>query len=372
MNYAGSFYQLFCTITRYSIDRFSYTFERRVLSIGHWLGANGQWPKANGQQYNVVQDRINNLCDALQSSIFASNPSAHPTLNPMFFDLPPAILHQCREILGSGITTVSFIGGGDINQARLLETTQGKYFIKFNTGADAGSMFETEAKGLALIATTNVIRTPGVLGFGQTEDGAFILLEFVEKGYRGEGFWEKFGASLAALHRQTSSQFGLGYDNFIGSLPQSNRSAPTWPEFFIHERLQPQLTLAAQNNRLQKSDFQRFEKIFEKVPSICPAEPPALVHGDLWSGNFIVGVDNLPVLVDPSVAWSHREMDLAMSRLFGGFERPFYRSYEDAFPLAPGFEERLPLYQLYYLLVHVNLFGGGYVGSVRSILQQFV
>ena len=290
----------------------------------------------------------------------------------MFFDLPSAILQQCREILGSDIKTVSFIGGGDINQARLLETPQGKFFIKFNTAANAGLMLETEAKGLELIAASQALRTPAVLGFGQTDDGAFLLLEFIEKGYRGEGFWEKFGVSLATLHRQASNQFGLDHDNFIGSLPQSNKPAPTWAEFFIQERLQPQLSLAAQNNRLQTSDFSRFEKLFEKLPSICPAEPPALVHGDLWSGNFIVGADNEPVLIDPSVAFSHREMDLAMSRLFGGFERPFYRGYEEAYPLASGFEERLPVYQLYYLLAHVNLFGGGYANSVRNILTQFI
>jgi fructosamine-3-kinase len=290
----------------------------------------------------------------------------------MYFDLPPVILQKCNKILDAEIRSVRHIGGGDINQARLLETSKGKFFLKINSGVQAGHMFETEAKGLQLLAEAAAIRTPAVIGFEQVPDGAFLLLEFIETGYRKESFWEDFGAALAALHRHTAGQFGLDHDNFIGSLPQSNRRHEQWPDFYIQERLQPQLDLAEQSGRLQIPDFQNFEKLFQKIPALCPKEPPALVHGDLWSGNFMVDAESRPVLVDPSVAYSHREMDLAMSRLFGGFDRSFYRSYEATFPIAPGFEERLPLYQLYYLLVHVNLFGGGYIGSVRSVLRQFV
>ncbi len=232
-------------------------------------------------------------------------------------------------------------------------------------------MFEAEAMGLDLLRKTNTFRIPATIAHGSTEAGAFLLMELIETGYRASGFWEEFGASLAQLHRHSVGQFGLDHHNFIGSLPQPNHPHPTWPEFYIHERLQPQLDLALQSQRLSSSDAKHFEKLYLKLPELCPAEPPALTHGDLWSGNFMVAADSHPVLIDPAVSYAHREMDLAMSRLFGDFDRPFYRSYEEVWPLAPGFEQRLPIYQLYYLMVHVNLFGGGYVGSVRTVVRQF-
>lgn len=253
-----------------------------------------------------------------------------------------------------------------------METTRGKFFLKMNTGADAGRMFATEAKGLQLLAKNGGLCVPKVIGLGQNGGHAFLLLEYLETGYRPPGFWKKFGAALAALHRATAPEFGLDHDNFIGSLTQSNTFHDTWTVFFINERLRPQVELALDAHQLTSADAQNFERLYKKLPDICPAEPPALIHGDLWSGNFMCNADGDPVLVDPAVSYAHREMDLAMSRLFGGFDRQFYRSYEEAWPLSPGFEQRLPVYQLYYLLVHVNLFGGGYAGSVRSILQQFV
>jgi len=290
----------------------------------------------------------------------------------MFSNLPAAIGGQCRVILCAEILSVQHISGGDINQARLLETAAGHFFLKMNTVPHAAHMFETEAKGLDLLKRTGTVRTPEVIASGDTPDGAFLLLEYIGTGHRAAGFWEGFGTALATLHRHTAPQFGLDHANFIGSLPQQNRHHDNWPAFYIHERLQPQLDLALQSGRLLASDARHLEILYQKLPDICPAEPPALIHGDLWSGNFMVSADSRPVLIDPSVSYSHREMDLAMSRLFGGFDRPFYRRYEEAFPLAPGFEQRLPVYQLYYLMVHVNLFGGGYVGSVRSVLQEFI
>ncbi|MCF8246645.1 MAG: fructosamine kinase family protein [Saprospiraceae bacterium] len=286
--------------------------------------------------------------------------------------LPVSIQQKCEEIIGAEILGVQTVSGGDINQAMKLETREGLFFLKINTDPFSGAMFEAEAEGLALLAATKCIQTPEVQGFGMTVEGGFLLLEHFNISYRPTGFWEKFGAALAELHRNSAINFGLGNDNFIGSLPQSNCLHDTWSDFFKNERLQPQLEIAKQKNKLQPTDIQGFEKFCKRLPDICPVEPPALIHGDLWSGNFLCSADGQPVLVDPSVSYSHREMDLAMTRLFGGFDQPFYRSYEEAWPLASGFEQRLPIYQLYYLLVHVNLFGGSYVGSVRSILKQFI
>ncbi len=286
--------------------------------------------------------------------------------------LPTAIQQKCREILGTDIHSTVPISGGDINKAMLLETDMGRFFLKMNDSANAGSMFETEAAGLLMLADCGAIRIPDVIGYASTAAGSFLLLEYIETGFRPDGFWGNFGVALAQLHRKSSPTFGFGHDNFIGSLPQQNCQHDDWPTFFIHERLLPQLAIAQQGNRLQSTDFQRFEQFFKRLPDLCPTEPPALIHGDLWSGNFLCAANGKPVLIDPAATYSHREMDLAMSRLFGGFERPFYRSYEEAWPLAPGFEERLPVYQLYYLLVHVNLFGGGYLRSVREALGGFV
>jgi fructosamine-3-kinase len=283
--------------------------------------------------------------------------------------LPLSIATSCQEIIKESITAARPVAGGDINKAYRLETAGGgSYFIKTNAAPLARQMFEAEAKGLAALSSPCILRTPAVLGFGSTSEGSYLLLDFIETGYRPNGFWEDFGASLAKLHRSSSSSFGFDHDNFIGSLPQRNHRHDDWPKFYTEERLLPQLAIAKQLGLLQSPDFQRFDLLFKKLPDRCPKEPPALTHGDLWSGNFLCDAQGLPVLIDPAASYSHREMDLAMSRLFGGFERPFYRSYEEEWPLERGFEQRLPVYQLYFLLVHVNLFGGSYVRQVREVL----
>lgn len=289
------------------------------------------------------------------------------------YRLPADIAQCCLDVLGAvEIRSAAPISGGDINEALLLETAVGRFLLKMNTAPQAASMFAAEAAGLGLLAASNTLRTPAVLGHGSAPSGSFLLLEYVEPGPRTRFFWEKLGAGLAALHRCTASYFGLDHDNFIGSLRQQNHRHAAWPSFFIQERLRPQLALAQQRSLFQSADMQLFERLFERLPSLCPVEPPALVHGDLWSGNILCGAAGNPVLIDPSACFAHREMDLAMSRLFGGFDRRFYLSYGEAWPLNPGFEERLPLYQLYYLLAHVNLFGGGYVPSVRAALRSLV
>ncbi len=280
---------------------------------------------------------------------------------------PDIILQNCGKILGSDIQSSASVSGGDISQAWKLQAEGSTYFLKYNDSSWAEKMFETEAKGLQLLASTNTIKIPSVIG----QESNFLLLEFINDGFRSIEFWESFGVALANLHRNTNSKFGLDHSNYIGSLTQQNGNHDNFIDFYMNERLQPKLQLAIDSNRLTKTDDKAFQVLYKKLPEICPDEPPALIHGDLWSGNFLADEEGKPVLIDPSVAYSHRELDLAMSRLFGGFDRTFYRAYEEAYPLAPGFEKRLPIYQLYYLLVHVNLFGGGYVGSVRRILKEY-
>jgi hypothetical protein len=290
----------------------------------------------------------------------------------MFYNLPEGLKSKCLDMLNAReINNVGFVGGGDINEARLIETDKGRFFLKMNDSAFAHEMFIAEAKGLNALKSAGILRVPEVIGHGKDQHHSFLLLEFIERGYRRQTFWEEFGEGLAALHRFSAQEFGFDEDNFIGSLPQSNNRHSTWADFYVHERLEPQIRMAIDAHKLSSADTQDFKSLYKLLPSICPEEQASLLHGDLWSGNFMSGPDGEPVLIDPSVSYAHRELDLAMSRLFGGFERPFYAAYEEHYPLAPGFEKRLPVYQLYYLLVHVNLFGGGYVRSVRNVLSQF-
>lgn len=285
--------------------------------------------------------------------------------------LPPPIRDRCEELLGGRIQRVAPLGGGDINQARLLETGTGRYFLKMNTLPVSLDMFQAEAAGLKLIQETKTVHSPHVLGCEQVGDTAFLLLEFIENGRRSNVFWTAFGSSLAEMHRAHQTAFGLSFDNYIGSLPQANPEMNRWPDFYKKARLEPQLQMALNSNRLNSRDRAQFEQLFDKLPDLLPDEPPSLIHGDLWSGNFLAGPNEEGVLIDPAVCCAHREMDIAMSKLFGGFAPAFYEAYHATYPLLHGWEERIPLYQLYYLLVHVNLFGGGYVQSVRQILRSW-
>lgn len=292
----------------------------------------------------------------------------------MISTLPKDIQQSCETLLNTSIQAAFRVSGGDINEARRLETSKGKFFLKMNHGAHVQELFAAEAKGLHLLAQTRALRIPQVIGFSQTENGAsgFLLLEYIEPGSRRPDFWQRFGEGLAALHRTRKEYFGLDADNFIGSLPQSNTPYKKWVDFYIYQRLVPQVELAESFHRLHLTDLQYFEILYKKLSDIIPEEAPALIHGDLWNGNFLADENGAPVLIDPAVCFASREMDLAMSLLFGGFDEAFYQAYRNAYPLLPGWEERMEIYQLYYLLVHVNLFGGGYVQSVRQVLRRFV
>ena len=279
--------------------------------------------------------------------------------------------HSCERLLGCSIDTIRPISGGDINEAFLLTSQQGEYFVKYNTVAFAYPMFKAEAKGLATLAAAECIRIPKVLAIGELEKGSLLLLEYIKSTSPAHNFWKSFGRALAQLHRCTQEQFGWEIDNYIGSLPQYNASKNNWPDFYRSQRLEPQLRQAIAHGRLSNATGRAFDRLFAKLEQICSEEPPALTHGDLWSGNFLVDENGQAVLIDPATAYTHREMDIAMTRLFGGFAPQFYAAYQEVYPQAPDFEERLPIYQLYYLLVHVNLFGGSYVGQVESILARY-
>ena len=263
------------------------------------------------------------------------------------------------------------MGGGSINDAWRLETDAGRFFLKTNSADSFPSMFEAEADGLQRLREAGPLRVPEVIAHGEDHDDSFLLLEWVESGTRKPGFWAGFGRGLAQLHRHTQKHFGLERDNYIGSLVQRNTAASDWPSFFIHQRLEPQLKMARDRKRVEAGMAFRFERLFHQLDKLFPAEPPALLHGDLWTGNFLCDSNSRPVLIDPAVYYGHREMDMAMTRLFGGFDVDLYAAYHAEWPLEQRWEERVDLCNLYPLLVHVNLFGGGYVAQVEAVLKRF-
>jgi fructosamine-3-kinase len=204
---------------------------------------------------------------------------------------------------------------------------------------------------------------------------AFLVLEWIETGGKhADGIMERFGAALADLHRYTAPLHGLDRDNFIGRLPQPNDQTPSWIEFYRDQRIGSQMKLARQNGRLPARREDLLTRLMDRLSDWLDDEtmPPALLHGDLWGGNYLVDDREQAVLIDPAVYYGHREMDLAMTELFGGFSSRFYDAYNAAYSLDRGYTERRDLYQLYYILVHLNLFGEGYGGRVDSIAARYV
>jgi fructosamine-3-kinase len=269
------------------------------------------------------------------------------------------------------ITETSELFGGSINKAFALTTGNGRYFIKYNSASAFPGMFSTEISDLNLLAGTKTIDTPKVIGTGETGEYAFLLLKYIESGAPESNFWHEFGIRLSDLHRNTAVHFGLGYDNYIGSLPQHNTPDPDFFSFFISQRIEPQVKDARNKGALSQSDMRYFDSFFKTLHNIIPVEKPALIHGDLWSGNYMVSSEGLPYLIDPAAYYGHRESDIAMTQLFGGFQPEFYHAYNQAWPMEKDWQKRTDIFNLYPLLVHVNLFGGSYVAQVLRIIRQF-
>jgi fructosamine-3-kinase len=270
--------------------------------------------------------------------------------------------------LGAKCERAAPVSGGDINEAFRVTLSDGRtVFVKTNARADV-SMFPAEARGLAFLDEAKALRIPQVLAVssGKAGEPSFLALEWLESRTPAPGFDERLGRGLAALHRFGAPGFGLSHDNFIGRLPQSNRARSTWAAFYGEERLSAQLARAVDSGVASTRLVHAVERLLAVLPDcVGPEEPPARLHGDLWGGNLHVDELGEPALIDPAVYGGQREVDLAMMRLFGGFSARTFAAYDEAFPLAPGSEERVPLYQLYPLLVHVNLFGGSYVSAAE-------
>jgi len=287
--------------------------------------------------------------------------------------LPERFLSYLQQYLnGSAIIHISPISGGSINRVYRLDTVAKNYLLKLNSRSNFQAMFTCEVSGLKAIADTDTIAVPEVIAWGDFEDYSFLVLEWIETRRSTVKASEVLGRQLAAMHQCSAGHFGLDTDNYMGSLHQPNKKHPSWSEFFIHERLMPMVNMASAKGLLSANDQHNFEQLYLRLSSLFDEERPALIHGDLWNGNYLIDTDEKPYLIDPAISYGHREFDIAMTTLFGGFSREFYEAYHEAFPLADGWQDRLDLWNLYPLLVHLNLFGTGYLGQVRECLLSYL
>lgn len=270
------------------------------------------------------------------------------------------------------IISVRPVSGGDISAAYRVDTETGKYFLKVNSASFALEMFQAEQKGLQAIERTKTIAVPHVHLIDSIDGQAFLLMDFVESKRPGTDDYRRLGKQLAGLHRCSREDFGFPSDNFIGRLPQSNRTHSDWAEFYWSGRILPQFQLALKAGLIQPQMIPGEEKAISLFREISGNVKPSLLHGDLWGGNYLIAAaDGTPYLIDPAVYYGHSMVDIAMSHLFGGFGAGFYDAYHEMIPKSSHYDTQIELYQLYYLLVHLNLFGSGYYSSVASILRRY-
>ena len=271
----------------------------------------------------------------------------------------------------TGEVRLHTIGGGSINDTYHVLFNREPLFCKVNSATKFPHLFLSEKRGLQLLARQNIVNTPTVIDHFEADGYQFLLLQWVPEGERTERFWKKFGEQLAALHRVSHPHHGLNETNYMGSVPQQNTPNQLWCEFFAAERLSPLIKRCTEKGQLTKTQVVMFEKLQKKLSSIFEEEPPSLLHGDLWSGNFMCDADSEPVLIDPAVYFGHRSVDLAMTTLFGGFQKPFYEAYHFHFPLPANHPEQWAVCNLYPLLIHLYLFGRGYLPQIERTLKQF-
>lgn len=263
------------------------------------------------------------------------------------------------------------IGGGSINETYRITFSNRTLFCKINSATKFPHLFVKESKGLQLLAAQNKIKTPSVIDCFEAEGYQVLLLEWVQEGERTERFWRRFGEQLAALHQVSKEYYGLNEDNYMGSVPQQNTPHESWIIFFTEERLKPMVKRCAEKKLLRSQQLTQFEALQKKLTLIFEEEKPSLLHGDLWSGNFLCNQAAEPVLIDPAVYYGHRSIDLAMTTLFGGFRQPFYEAYHYYFPLPSNHEEQWTVCNLYPLLIHLYLFGSSYLPQTERTLKQF-
>jgi fructosamine-3-kinase len=290
--------------------------------------------------------------------------------------LPENVRAAIRESLHAEPTQVQSVGGGMINQTARVQVNGKSYFVKWKSDAPR-SFFEIEVRGLNLLRMANVFRVPEIIAYaeGTANAPAYLILEWIEGASPSAQakFSPNFGRTLAELHRVTGTTFGLDHDNFIGKLPQRNTATAKWADFYRDHRIAPQLEIARELGYLSLKDSAILWQLMLKIDTILASdEPPSLLHGDLWGGNYFVGTDGHLVVFDPAVYYGNREVEIAFTELFGGPPAGFLSAYREAYPLDAGYEYRRPLLQLYPMLVHLNHFGESYKSGVLEICRRYL
>ncbi len=263
------------------------------------------------------------------------------------------------------------ISGGDINEAYFIEAEEGDFFIKLNNAKRHPQMLEKEANGLNALNKTQTVIIPEIVEVGEVNGIQFLLLKWIEKGEVDDKIWKDFGSSVAQMHQISQPYFGFEEDNYIGSIKQINAQSNFWEELYGNHHIQPLVKILVEQGKFKKEDIRIADHFCSKIGELFPKEPPSLVHGDLWGGNYLISNKGKAVVIDPAVYYGHREMDIGMTKLFGGFTSRFYEAYHEAYPLEKSWQKRLPYTQLYPILVHAVLFGGHYVEEAKEILSRF-
>lgn len=285
-----------------------------------------------------------------------------------------SIQQKLKELFSTNTNEISFgsVGGGCINETYRISFGNQQFFCKINSATKFPQLFRKEANGLKLIAQQKVIKVPAVIDCFETNGQQILLLEWINEGERTENFWKNFGEQLATLHQISNKHFGLNEDNYMGSVPQSNQQAHNWIDFFIQQRLQPLINKCLSQNLLTSKHQIQFESLYTQLPSIFGKEQkPSLLHGDLWSGNFMCNQNEEPVLIDTAVYFGHPSIDLAMTTLFGGFRPGFYEAYSYHSSFPSNYNEQWEVCNLYPLLIHLLLFGRSYLSQIERTLHNY-
>lgn len=276
-----------------------------------------------------------------------------------------------HQVLGEKPIAITSVSGGDIAQAFKVETGNQDYFVKSASFHNARDLLQKEALGLQKLASTHTIAVPKILGVHDNQGTTYLFLGFIASKNPSNRDMEVFGRALAGLHQIRFGTFGLETDNFIGKLSQSNSVHQNWVDFYVQERLLPQLKMALDLGKLDQGSIPSITKMGTCCEALFGEVNASLLHGDLWSGNYLISNEGMPYLIDPAVYYGHNEVDLAMTKLFGGFSSTFYGAYHEVIPPHPNQKALVDIYQLYYLLVHLNLFGISYLSPVLRVLKRY-
>jgi len=289
-------------------------------------------------------------------------------------DFHQAVASALGHAFGGAVQIQAYrpLGGGSINRTEIIETTAGTFVLKSNHDARSG-MFQAEADGLAALRSSGTsLVIPRVIAVHDAPP-AFLVLEYLDAGARVGDFDERLGRGLAELHRSTNARFGFWRDNYCGATTQPNSWTERWVEFYAVSRLGHQARLASAAGRLDRGERASIDRVINRLDDWIdePANGPSLIHGDLWSGNLHRDSGGRPAIIDPATYFAHREAELGMMTLFGGFSQRVFDAYHETLPLEPGWRDRNAIYRLYHVMNHLNLFGGGYRSDVMAIVRRY-